>query len=288
MKRTSIFCILAAIMLFPRRVPADDGLFPSLNGWTMTPGEKAYTPANLWDFIDGAAEVFLSYGFVELNLAEYRNGAGTDVRIELYRHSSESNAFGIYSAERNPDYTFIDVGTQGYIDDGVLNFLCGPFYVKITSHGPGPEGQDAMMLIARKTEEHLGQQRAWPAPLTLFPYEGRVANSEEYIAENFLGYRCLHSAYVCQFNVEGTFQMFIVQLETRERAREMIDAYLKAAQTTAPVEIGGPIVVNDPFNGIVRLLLHDRYVCGVLNCRDGKTAERYLTEVQARITRADR
>ncbi len=28
-----------------------------------TRGQKIYTPANLWDYIDGGAELFLSYGF---------------------------------------------------------------------------------------------------------------------------------------------------------------------------------------------------------------------------------
>jgi hypothetical protein len=288
MRGITILLIFAALMAFPTLGSADDGLFPSLSGWSITPGEKVYVPANLWDLIDGAAELFLSYGFVDLNLAEYRNAAGTDVRVELYRHSSKSNAFGIYSAERNPDYTFLDVGTQGYIEDEVLNFLCGPYYVKITSHRPGQEGRDAMTLIARKIEEHLGEPRAWPAPLALFPDEGRQVNTEGYIAENFLGYRCLHSAYVCQFEAEGTFQMFIVQLETGEQAREMMDAYLKAVHQEPPSNADGPCIVTDPHNGIVRLLLHGKYLCGVLNCRDQKTAKRYLTEVQSRITKADR
>ena len=283
MRGTVTLTILAALTVSPTLGPADDGMFPSLFGWSVVPGEKVYTSSNLWDFIDGAAEVFLSYGFVDLNLADYRDTAGAEVRVELYRQRSASDAFGIYSAERNPEYTFVNVGTQGYVEDGVLNFLCGIYYVKITSHRPGAEGRDAMMQIARKLDEHLNQVKAWPAVLALFPREGALTNAESYIAENFLGYRCLHSAFVSQYVGKAPFQMFIIERETEEQAREMVDLYLSALNQGPPSKADGPLIVADPHNGILRLLPQGRYLCGVVNCQDEETAIRSLTELQRRI-----
>lgn len=284
--KTKFICRLLTILLtLPAVVPAGEESFPSLNGWSMTPGEQVYVPGNLWDLIDGAAEIFLSYGFVDLHLAEYKDSTGTDVRAELYRHSSLANAFGIYSAERNPEYNFIDVGTQGYIEDEVLNFLSGPYYVKLTSHTRGPVGREAMVLVARKLEQHLGQQREWPAALALFPTAGRLANTESYIAENFLGYQCLHSAFVARYTMESPLQCFIIELENSAQSREMVAAYFNATHQPPPARIEDPFVMNDPHNGEVWLSVQGKYVCGIYNCRNGKIAKRSLEELRNSISR---
>ncbi len=147
--------------------------FPSVAGWVMTPDTAVYTPDNLYDLIDGAADVYLSYGFVDLHLADYRRSDGTEVRVEVYHHSTPANAFGIYSQERKPDYHFIPVGVQGYKDEGVLNFLAGPYYVKISTHATGPGANQALAVIAQASAAHLRQDTAFPAPLRLFPPGGR-------------------------------------------------------------------------------------------------------------------
>ena len=88
------------------------GLFPEINGWKLSVDSNVYTPNNLWDLIDGAADVYLSYDFQDLHIGEYSN-QGQIIRVEMYRQSSSVNAFGIYAAERMPDYDFIKLGVQG-------------------------------------------------------------------------------------------------------------------------------------------------------------------------------
>ena len=47
--------------------------FPELKGWDLKVSEDMYTPANLWDLINGAAESYLAYDFIDLSLADYKN-----------------------------------------------------------------------------------------------------------------------------------------------------------------------------------------------------------------------
>jgi len=286
MKRSLVVGILAGltVMVAIGRAAGPSGVFPEVSGWTLTPGEKTYTRTNLWDIIDGAADVFLSYGFIDLSIARYEDSSGTDVRIELYRHSSRANAFGIYSQERNPDYRFIDVGTQGYIEDGVLNFLCGTYYVKLTSQRAGREGREAMMLLALRVEEHLKQAKGLPATLTLLPTEGRLVNSEAYVAESFLGYAFLHSAYVAGYEADTSFKLFIIVADAPGKAQEMINAYRKAAGQPFGVTEEGRYLIADPYNGNVHLLWRHRYLCGVLNCSTPKVAEQYLGNLDTTLS----
>ncbi len=240
----------------------EDLLFPAIPGWTFAPppGGSVYTPDNLWDCIDGAAELFLSYGFVDLHIGEYTDAAGTDVRVELYRLSTRANAFGIYSQERNPGYHFVEMGTQGYVEEKVLNFLCGVYYVKMSSHREGKAGIDAMEAVSRHVADALRQDPGWPEALSLLPAAKRIANTESYSAENYLGYASFRSAYSARY--DGNVRLFLMNFGSRTRARAAAEDYLNRAAATEGLPEGTITDVSDPHNGSVALLLEGRFVCG--------------------------
>jgi len=48
-------------------------LFPEIKGWEISGEIKVYTPETLYDYINGAEELYLSYDFQELQVAEYLN-----------------------------------------------------------------------------------------------------------------------------------------------------------------------------------------------------------------------
>ncbi len=241
---------------------AEGPAFPQVPGWHIAPppGDSLYTSDNLWDIIDGGAELFLSYGFRDLRIAEYTDTAGTDVRVELYRHSTGENAFGIYSQERNPGYHFIGMGVQGYVEEKVLNFLCGSYYVKISSHREGKPGIDAMETIGRRVAEHLRQKAEWPAALAVLPAEGRMANTEGYIAENFLGYRCFHAAFTARY--EGGCTLFLMDCGSPAGAGGAVKEYTKTAGIAADFPEDEIVQVTDRHSGPVAMFVHGRYLCG--------------------------
>jgi len=278
-----VLILAAACCLLPAPARGQDtaALFPDVQGWKFAPppGSSYFTPDNLWDAIDGAADVFLANGFIELRIGEYTDSTGTDVRVEIYRHSSRANAFGIYSMERNPGYHFIEIGTQGYAEEKVLNFLCGLYYVKISSHTPGPRGLAGMLVIAKAVESALRQDMSWPKPILYFPADGKKQNEEAYLAENFLGYRALAGAYVARY--DSGYRMFVIPSASPESVRTMAAAYAQAAsgQRVTP-QSSSLIEVNDPHNGLVYLRLLNAHLIGILGCpsRDCALAELSLLE----------
>lgn len=275
---------LAAPATAANALPAGEGrVFPAVPGWTFAPppGDSVYTSDNLWDIIDGGAELFLSYGFLDLRIGEYADAAGRDVRVELYRHSSEANAFGIYSQERNTGYRFIPIGTQGYIEDGAMNYLLGTYYVKISSHVAGKAGRDAMEFIGRKVAAHLGGTPGWPAPLAFFPPEKKIANAEGLIGENFLGYRFFRAAYTARYDGEGT--LFLMEFSSPAEARGAVDAYLKAIGGGAGAPDGKITAVNDPYNGQVLILLRGRVLAGAYGAGGTPLARTRLEQLAGRI-----
>ena len=119
--------VFMGFCLFPPTADsqAPSSLFPEMPGWKKPDAIQVFIPDNLYDYINGAADLYLTYDFKELQVAEYVRDDKASVIIEIYRHGSPTNAFGIYSQERLTNADFLDIGSQGYYEEKVLNFLSG-------------------------------------------------------------------------------------------------------------------------------------------------------------------
>jgi hypothetical protein len=272
--RLSIILLLALVNITMAR--AGD-LFPKIEGWKLIPSDKVYVPGNLWDLINGAADAYLSYDFRDLHLADYENEAGVSIRVELYRHSTYNNAYGIYTSERSPEYDFVDIGLEGYQEVGILNFQCGHYYIKMSCFDDVEGINQVMAEMGKKIEEQLDQEIFRPYVLRYFP--ATEAHTDHYIAENFLGFDFLHSAFIAPYNMDGKeFQLFIIHTEEEETVREMLRNYL--AFTKQEIEVrDGRYTVKDPYNGDIEVLLKGKFLAGIVDCADPGLSAKMLDEL---------
>jgi hypothetical protein len=275
MKKTLVFGLFCMTVLTGNVRAA--GLFPEITGWKMMEDKKVYTGNDLWELIDGAADIFLSYDFQDLHIAEYSN-KDRIIRVELYRHSTPENAYGIYTAERMPDYPQITIGSQGYRSEGILNFLTGSYYVKIMSAGPVEAKEDVITQVAGKVNSTLAQQNGLPDVLLLFPEEGKENLSDAYIAQNFLGYSFLNSAFTMRYKNEAEFQLFIIKAASTE-IQHMLDEYTKTLKDNKPRKSGDLLIIHDPFNGTLFLEQKRDYLVGVINTDNEGKATDYIGRV---------
>jgi hypothetical protein len=256
-------------------------LFPQIEDWKIQEEQHVYNSGDLWELIDGAADIFLSYYFQDLHIAEYTN-KDQMIRVELYRHSSLANTYGIYTAERMPDYPQVNVGSQGYKSQGVLNFMTGVYYVKIMSAGVTEADENTIAIIAEKVDAKLAQPKELPEELELFPEEGKVSLSDSYIAQNFLGYSFFRAAFTAKYGPQGDIQLFIIRL-TKEEIQKILEKYITPMKEDKVQLKDGYFIVNDLFNGTVFLAERDNILVGVLNTLDEDTALKYISEVVKKL-----
>ena len=149
--------------------------FPEMSGWDQPEKPQLYSPETLYECIDGAADLYLSYEFQELSVAEYANVQKASVTVEIYRHATPTQAFGIYSQERLADAKLLDIGAEGYQEPTVLNFVTGAYYVKINGYETGAEDERTLLAFGRKMEEVLGGKP--PSPISSPPFRGKDSSS---------------------------------------------------------------------------------------------------------------
>lgn len=251
--------------------------FPEMAGWKLAGDIQIYSRANLYDYIDGAADLYLKYDFQELKVADYENARKASVTIEVYRHKTPIQAFGIYSQERLSNANYLDVGAQGYSEKGVLNFLAGDYYVKMSSIEVGPDDQAVLLAFAKKVVENLGGKGALPSILSAFPPEGEKKNSEKFIAREFLGYSFLHSGFTADYELSGKkFKLFVIEGIDQKDCRNMIQEYLKHTGNLQTKVEEGRYQLKDPYHGGMDFYWKGNHIWGALDLADETLRSRVL------------
>jgi hypothetical protein len=251
--------------------------FPEMAGWKQSNDIQIFSRANLYDYINGGADLFLKYDFQELKVADYENDRKSSVTIEIYRHKTPVHAFGIYSQERLSNANYLEVGAQGYSEKGVLNFLVADYYVKMSSVDVGPEDREALLAFAKKVVENLGGKGSLPSILSSFPREGEKKNSEKFVAREFLGYSFFHSGFTADYELSGKkFKLFLIEGTDPKDCRNMIQEYLKHTGYLQNKVEEGRYQLKDPYHGEMDFYWKGNYIWGALDLADETLRSRVL------------
>ncbi len=245
------------IFLTGASASGQDITFPSLEGFKKITEYPVYTRGNLRDFIDGAADTYLALGFVNLQVAEYKKGKEV-IKLEIYRLADHTMAFGIYASERSPSFRFVNLGSQGYITEGIINFFKGPYYVKIRTYSDKPKILSAEESLAARVADMLNGETEMPGPLAQFPEAGRKQNEETYINESVLGHKFLNKAFKAVYESgSDNFSIYLIKSGSGNNALSAVQSYLKDAGIEPDQQESGKYAFTDGHNGTIFLSWKD-------------------------------
>ncbi|MEJ2050823.1 MAG: hypothetical protein P8Y60_13490, partial [Calditrichota bacterium] len=151
------------------------------NTWTLDGEVEEYRPENLFQYIDGEAEMYNDYGFVDMITAYYINDQRTDLAfsLDIYDMGSPLNAFGIYSAYRRPDLRFAPFGKEATVSSTNIRLYKGRYFVQVNVGAIDTVAAQAIRNCARDVAGKLPSGGA-PAELSWLPADGQVAHSLAY------------------------------------------------------------------------------------------------------------
>jgi hypothetical protein len=169
-------------MLFAAMMPAqadENGLFPAaVRGWELAAASENYTADDLHQYIDGAAELYFSYGFRRLLTRRYQKAGQPEIVVDLFDMRDPGSAFGIFA--HSQEHPGLDIGQDGEYLDGLLRFWQGRYYVSLLGSPENPELRLALLELGRKLADRLAPAAARPAALALLPQPGLIASSVRY------------------------------------------------------------------------------------------------------------
>ncbi|MFP4081174.1 MAG: DUF6599 family protein [Candidatus Aminicenantes bacterium] len=262
-------------------------LLPDMEGWEYSEEPQIYFPETLYEYIDGAAEIYLSYDFRKLMVGQYKKRDTTaSVSVEIYDMGNEKNSFGIYSAERFPDAQFVSAGTQGYVEEGAMNFLIGKYYIKLLCFDCEDKSDKFLRLFSKEFLNKIEEKGQFPHLVRRFPEQGLVLNSEKFILKNFMGYEFFHDGYLADYEFEGTdFQCFFIEGEDAQEAQNMLERYLEVKSGRSQKKMDRGYHLKDSYYHHIYLARVENFLCGVVNIKDGyeEMGKRYLDTLLASL-----
>ncbi len=230
-----------------------------------------YNSDNLYQYIDGGADIYLLYDFKKVLHQDFKSGAA-EFTVDIYQMDNPDDAFGIYAAERSPTYKFIAIGVEGYRDRGILNFLQDHYYVKLS--GSGTNADTLLDQVARLLSERMGGRHTLPLLLEKLPREHRVPHSEQYVKKDPLGHGFLAPAYVVTY-VQGKRESKVVvsvaknAQEAKSRSEQLAEYFKKSGECASSPELGeGGIRARNTYEGRLIARTRGRYGIAVLNPPD--------------------
>ncbi|MCL1932296.1 MAG: hypothetical protein FWF53_00570 [Candidatus Azobacteroides sp.] len=131
-----------------------------------------YTGKELYDYIDGGAELYLSYGLVSMTGCKYNGDSLPQVTVEIYEMTDSKNAFGVYTQSRDKEESDYGQGSQSFPD--FILFWKSRYFVIVNTQEVVPESQKAIQYLAKLIDESIPEAGDIPAIVNLLPKEGLV------------------------------------------------------------------------------------------------------------------
>ncbi len=214
----------------------DDFLPAQLGSWSLS-SDTLYTPGNLYEYINGGAELYLSYGFQKVQSLRYTAENQPDIILDVFDMNSPEDAYGVFMYSAEDISELVGQGTQ--YNEGFMLFWMDHYFISILAYPETPESKAAIMEIARTLEKKIGRQGELPVILKYLPAGGLDTesiryfhhyawlNSHYYIAtENILLIADDTRAVMARYGGTGDKHiLLLVEYPSGERAGEAYDSF---------------------------------------------------------------
>jgi len=209
-----------------------------MNGWKTQDEVETYNRESIFDYIDGAGEVYLMYDFRKVMVFRFAKADQPYILAELFDMGSPQDAFGVFSHAREGEDHGIGQGSE--YRGGLLCFWKSKFFVCISLERETPEAKKAVQDLAGNIAEKIKTTGARPELLDYLPSEGLESNSVRYFhkhttlnyhyytaGENILNLGPQTEAALATYQPGETY-LLCVRYPEQEQAKEALSSFLTA------------------------------------------------------------
>jgi len=242
-------------------------------GITRTDDVRLFVGDSLYEYIDGGAEVYHQYGFVEVATAQYRLGDDEFI-ADIYRFADSDNAYGMFSTLRPDEFDTAPFGAGGFADGPTVVFVKGKFIVNLIGYDASPTMVSAVQAAAVELNNILPGTTDLPSMFSNFPADNRIAATERVIAESYLGQAALSEVYTLDYQWDGdTVTLFMTKDNGGEKylawsGRDDGGTVSTPDWPDNPFDDGQCIMIDNSYYGLILAGLKAPNMIGVVGFKD--------------------
>jgi len=153
-------------------------------GWKAEPEDAVYDRETIFEYIDGAGEVYRAYNFRQLLSRRFVKDGGPDLVIDIFDMGTSTDAFGIFSNDLEGEEAGLGQGST--YNSGLLAFWKGRYFVSLSVDRETEEAKTALFSLGRSIAAAIKQDGPKPALLTFLPPEFAAVKSVRYLHSHII------------------------------------------------------------------------------------------------------
>jgi hypothetical protein len=261
-----------------------------VRGWTAEPQDRFFDKDTIFDYIDGAGEVYRAYNMRRCLSRRYNSPKGPPIVVDIFDMGSSRDAFGVFTHDQDGER--VELGQGALYRSGWLNFWKDRFFISIFMEEETADAKKAVWDLGRLLASFIPARGAEPKILLQLPLEGLQPRSVRYLHdhnllnyhfylsdENILGLGPQTDVALAEYQRQGeTAILLLVMYPNPENAAKGLAAlrrhYLPEAKSTGPV-----LLENKKWSAAAA---KDKWLAVVFDAHGKQLAERLLKEAVER------
>jgi hypothetical protein len=132
--------------------------FPATNaiaGWEKTSETRVFAAKDLWQYIDGDAEHYVSAGVVTTSTSDYKYQGQLEATVDVYTMGDAAGARKILEIGQTKEAKTVQMGDAGIAYAQSIVFRKGTALVRIVAYESTPDAPQALLALAHGVEAKL-------------------------------------------------------------------------------------------------------------------------------------
>ncbi len=195
-------------------------------GWKWDGKEAGYDSRTLFKYMDGAAELYLAYGFQDLTVRRFEKLNQPPVIVESYQMATSEDAYGVFSFEYQDEA--VGIGQASEFGGGLLRFWKGRYFISVYAEGEGAEVESGILLMGREVANSIPGTGPEPDLVGIIPGKdfGLVDKSVRYLKSHVLLNQRFFIAHQNILNLNRTTEAVLaLYLQDKQKSQLLLIRY---------------------------------------------------------------
>lgn len=168
-----LLSIGALVPMCARDVPPAQrlaSLIPATVGPWLSEAEETYGPESIFEYIDGAGEVYRAYNMRLLAARRFHKDGRPDIVVDAFDMGSSADAYGVFTHDLDGEDAGIGQGST--YKAGLLGFWKDRYFVSVYAEAETPETRAAVLELGREIASAIPGRGEPPGLVGRLPREG--------------------------------------------------------------------------------------------------------------------
>jgi hypothetical protein len=127
----------------------------AIAGWQKTSDTRTFAAKDLWQYIDGDAEQYISAGIVSTSTSDYKYQGQLEAVVDVHTMGDVSGAHKILTTGQTSDAKVLQLGDEGVQYGQSVTFRKGKTLVRIVAYESTPTTPQALLALAQGVQAKL-------------------------------------------------------------------------------------------------------------------------------------